>query len=151
MAVTIKRVTLWRTEVENRPGSLATTLEPLANAGGSLQVVMAYRYPGNESRAAVELCPVSGKRVTAAAQAAGLGRSAIPTLLVQGDDKLGLGHAIARALAEQGINIGFLVAQVIGRKFSAVYGFESDAEAAKASMLIRKAAAPPKRAGAKRK
>jgi len=33
MALTVKRITLWRREVENEPGILAGTLEPLANAG----------------------------------------------------------------------------------------------------------------------
>ena len=111
---------------------------------------MAYRYPGNETRAAVELYPVSGKRITAAARGAGLIGSGIPTLLVQGDDRPGLGHAIARALADQGINVGFLVTQVIGRKFSAVYGLESDADAAKAIPIIRKVALQ-KKAAKKRK
>src|SRR5512140_1358905 len=54
MAVTVKRITLWRTEVENQPGMLARTLKPLADAGASLQVVMAYRLPGNPTRAAFE-------------------------------------------------------------------------------------------------
>ena len=32
MAVTIKKVTLWRTEVDNKPGALSTVLTPLAEA-----------------------------------------------------------------------------------------------------------------------
>ena len=30
MAVNIRRVQIWRTEIQNRPGVLAATLEPLA-------------------------------------------------------------------------------------------------------------------------
>lgn len=78
MAVTVKKIALWRSEVENRPGVLAHTLEPLASAGADLQVIMGYRYPGNESKAAIELYPVSGKKSAAAAQAAGLSSSPIP-------------------------------------------------------------------------
>jgi hypothetical protein len=33
MAVTVKRITLWRSEVENKAGVLAQTLKPLADAG----------------------------------------------------------------------------------------------------------------------
>src|SRR5437879_3595190 len=44
MAVTVKKVTLWRSEVENKTGVLANALEPLAKAGADLQVVMGYRY-----------------------------------------------------------------------------------------------------------
>jgi hypothetical protein len=82
---------------------------------------------------------VSGKKVTQAAEAAGLRPSDTPTLLVQGDDKPGLGQAMARALGEAGINIAFLVAQVVGRRYSAVFGFESPADAERAVGLIKKA------------
>ncbi len=145
MAIKVRSITLWRREVENRPGELAATLEPLARAGSDLQVVMAYGLPGEGNRAVLELYPVSGKKGAAAAGAAGLAASAIPTLLVEGDNKPGLGYAISRAIADAGINISFLVAQAIGRKFSAVFGFETEADAKTAAALIRKAKPPAKK------
>jgi hypothetical protein len=57
---------------------------------------MAYRYPGGENKAAIELYPVSGKKSAGAAQTAGLAPSSISTLLVEGDNRPGLGHAIAK-------------------------------------------------------
>src|SRR6266571_8572910 len=69
MPVTVKQITLWRTEVENRAGVLAQTLKPLAEAGADLHLVMGYRYPGDESKAAIEVYPIAGKKVVAAAQA----------------------------------------------------------------------------------
>lgn len=145
MAVTVKRITLWRSEVEHKPGMLAQTLKPLADAGASLQVVMAYRFPGEPPRAAIELSPVSGKKSQAAAQTAGLDRSSIPTLLAMGDDRLGLGSEIAEAIAGAGINISFMVAQVVGRRYSAVYGFETEEEAQIATNLIKKVSKPRRR------
>jgi hypothetical protein len=145
MAVTIKRVTLWRSEVENKPGMLAQTLKPLADAGSSLQVVMGYRIPGEPTRAAIELSPVSGKKSEAAAKAGGLDRSSIPTLLAIGDDRPGLGSEIAEAIADAGINVTFLVVQVIGRRYSAVYGFETEEEARIATSLIKKVSKPRRR------
>ncbi|MEO8349285.1 MAG: hypothetical protein ABI610_10265 [Acidobacteriota bacterium] len=139
MAVSVKSITLWRAEVDNRPGTLAGVLGPLAESGASLRVAMAYRFPGNESRGAIELYPVSGRRSTAAARRAGLSESGIPTLLVEGDDRAGLGAAIARSLAEAGINVAFLVAQVVGRRYAGVIGFDSQADARKAAPLLRKA------------
>jgi hypothetical protein len=106
---------------------------------------MAYRYPGEETKAAIELYPVTGKKSVAAAQGAGLSASSIPALLVEGDNRPGLGHAISRAIADAGINLGFLVAQVVGRRYSSVLGFESEAEASKGAALIRKATAARKR------
>ena len=139
MAVTVKKVTLWRCEVENKPGALDGVLGPLADAGADLQVVMGYRYPGESGKAAIEVFPVTGKKASAAAQGAGLAASSIPTLLVQGDNRPGLGHGIARAITDAGINMAFLVAQVLDAKFSAVIGFENEELSSQATTLIKKA------------
>ncbi len=145
MAVTVKKAVLWRREIENRPGELARALEPLARAKADLGVVMAYRYPGDETRGAVEVYPVSTKKATAAAGEAGLSAAAIPALLVEGDNKPGLAHALSQAVADAGINLGFFVAQVVGRRFSAVIGFEDEEDARKATPLIKKAGAARKK------
>ncbi len=141
MPVTVKNISLWRKEVENQMGTLAHTLEPVAKAGANLHVLMGYRYPGEETKAAIELYPIAGRKVTAAASEAGLLASSIPTLLVEGDDRPGLGLAIAQAVSAAGINMTFFVAQAVGRRFSAVLGFESEADAKTATPLIKKAAA----------
>jgi hypothetical protein len=139
MAVSVKQITLWRSEVANRPGSLAEALGPLAKAGANLKVVMGYRIPGEETRAAIEVYPVSGKKVTDAARSVGLVDSGIPALLIDGDDRPGLGAAIARSLGDAGINMIFLMAQVVGRRYSAIVGFESPGDAKRAASLVKKA------------
>jgi hypothetical protein len=139
MALTVKRITLWRREVENKPGVLASTLEPLARAGADLRLVMGYRFPEATGRAAIEVFPVSGKQVSAGAEAAGLRAFDLACLLVEGDNRPGFGAALARGLADAGVNIVFLVAQVIGRRFTAVIGFESEAASSQASRLIKAA------------
>jgi len=139
MAVTVKDITLWRREIDNRPGMLAQVLGPLATAKADVQVLMAYRFPGDESRGAVELFPISGKKATAAAQAAGLTPADdIPAVLVTGTNKPGIGFDTTAAIAAAGINLSFVVAQVIGSKFSAVYGFDNDADRRKAAALLKK-------------
>jgi len=156
MTVTVKKVVLWRKEVDNKPGTLAGTLAPLAQAGGNLRVVMGYALPGESRRSVIEVFPVTGKRATAAASAVGLAASPLPCLLVEGDDQPGLGSRMARAVAEQGVNLAFLVAETVGRRFSAVFGFESDGDAARATQAIKAAAKPakpaakPKRKAAKK-
>ena len=64
-------------------------------------------------------------------------------LLVEGDNRSGLGHAFSRSIADAGINMTFLVAQVLGRRYSAVVGFDTEADAGAAAALIKKAAAAP--------
>ncbi len=138
MAITVKKAVLWRKEVDNRPGTLASALEPLAQAGADLQVVMAYRYPGSD-KGVVELHPVSGRKSREAAQTAGLAPSTIPVLLVEGDDRPGLGYTLTKAVGDAGINMSFVMVQTVGR-YSTVFGFENEADAAKAATLIKKAA-----------
>jgi hypothetical protein len=148
MPVTVKRMTLWRRELENRPGTLATVLDPVAKAGADLQVAMGYRIPGQEGRAVIELAPVASRKATAAAQQAGLSPSDIPTLVVQGDNRAGLGQELAQEMGNAGINMAFLVALVVGRRYSGVFGFESDEDARKAAEIIKRSA---RRKPAKRK
>jgi hypothetical protein len=151
MPITVKRVQVWRTEVEHTPGQLAKALGPLAAAGADLQVVMAYHQPGDTVRAFVEVFPVTGRAQSNAARSSGLAASPIPVLLVEGDNKPGLGAAFADALGSNGINVSFLVAQVVNKKFKAVYGFENDADAKKAAGLLKKAGAPAKGRAAKKR
>lgn len=145
MALTLKKIVLWRKEVSDQAGMLASALAPLAHAGTDVHVVMAYRFPHQESKAAIELYPVTGKKSAAAAKEAGFSASDIPALLVEGDNRAGFGYTAAQAIADAGINIDFLVAQVVGKKYSAVFGFESDADAAKCAAIIRKAGATKKK------
>ncbi len=70
-----------------------------------------------------------------------LAASTIPPLLVEGDNRPGLGHAIAKAIADANINLSFVLAQVVGRRYSAVFGFETESDADRAAGLVRKASA----------
>jgi hypothetical protein len=139
MAITVKKTSLFRREIDNRPGTLAQTLQPLADAGADLEVVMAYTI-GN--RAAVEVAPITGKRATNAAEKGGLAETRVPAVIVTGDNRPGLGHSFAHAVGSAGININFLVAHVVGNRFSSVFGFDSEADADRAIPLIKSAASP---------
>jgi hypothetical protein len=137
MAVTVKRAVLWRRELENRPGTLAETLRPFAERKQNLQIVMGYAFPGEPDRSAVEVYPVEGEQAEQAAAAAGLfPAEQIACLLVEGDDRVGLAHEIAMKVAEAGVNIHFVVIQVVARRYNAVFGFGSQGEADQANEII---------------
>jgi hypothetical protein len=140
MSVSVKKIVVWQAHVEDKPGTLRGVLAPLAEASADLQVVMGYHLHGQPGAARIEVAPVTGKKATAAAGKAGFSAAALPVLLVQGDNRPGLGHAITEAIAEAGINITFLVAQVIGEQFSAVIALQDEAAAKQATSLIKKAA-----------
>ena len=139
MTVRIRKLTLWRTEVVHRPGALADLLAPLAAAGADLSTVMGYRIPGHEARAVIEVAPITSRRAALAAEKAGLVPGGAPALLVLGQNRPGLANRIALALAGSGVNIAFLVAQVVGKRYSAVFGFENEGDLDKAADRIRAA------------
>ncbi|HVT43259.1 MAG TPA: hypothetical protein VMT00_02610 [Thermoanaerobaculia bacterium] len=144
MKVKVKEITIWRGEFDDRPGKLAEILAPLADAGADLSVVMGYKYPAKAGKAAFEVYPINGRKEKKAAKSAGLTEATLPALLVEGADRAGLGYDIARAIADRGIDMTFLVTQVIGRKYSAIFGFET-----KDGMRV--AAAAIKRASSKKR
>lgn len=139
MAVKVKKVVLYRRDLENTPGTLASALKPFAEAKHNLQIVMGYALPGDRDKAALEIYPVSGKKGETAAQEAGLEpMTHTSCLLVEGDDRVGLGYAMASALAEAGVNITFSVVQVVGRKFLGIFGFDP-ADVDKAMPIMKSA------------
>jgi hypothetical protein len=52
---------------------------------------------------------------------------------------------LAKAIGDAGINMSFVTAQVVSRRYAAVFGFENEADARKAATLIKKAAAPARK------
>jgi hypothetical protein len=141
MAITVKKTVLWRKELDNEPGTLASALEPLAAISADLRLVMLYRFPGTH-KGAVEVHPISGKKPTAVAKKIGLAASSVPVLLIEGDNRIGLGYSFAKVIGDAGINVSFLMAQVTGRKYAAVFGFENDGDATRAATLLKRVAAP---------
>ncbi len=140
MAVSVKRATLWRTETDNNPGTLAQVLAPFADNKTNLNIVMGYAY-ADKRRAAIEVFPITTGRSQRAARAAGLQKSDFPCVVISGDDRPGLGHAVAAALSDAGINLNFCVAQTLGKRYTGIFSFEAASEADLAVRLIRKALA----------
>ncbi len=140
MPVTIRRVQMWRTEIQNKPGVLAATLEPLAQSKADLTIVSKRSVAGRPGRAVVEILPGRGRRATLAAREAGFSLSPMPILLVEGDNRPGLAYAVANTVAWAGITVRFLSAQVVGNRYSALLAFRTDEDARQGATLIRRVA-----------
>jgi hypothetical protein len=138
MAYTVSKVDIWSGEIADRVGGLAGTLDPLADAGANLEVVIARRQPERPGRGVVFLGPVTGARAQKAAAAAGLHKTAeLAALRLEGPNKAGEGRRIARLLADAGLNLRGLSATVLGNKFVAFLAFDNADDAAKASRILR--------------
>lgn len=137
--ITIKKVYLWRREIDASPAALAAALQPLADAGIRLRAFMRYRHFRNEHRAVVEVCPHESEdedRCASVMRAAGLKVSSVPALLVEGAEAPGIEYAIATSVAEQGLNMMFCVTQTVGGTWGVLMGFVSDADAEKAALAL---------------
>ena len=143
MAVRIKRIELWSTEVSSRPGALAEALEPLAQGNVDLKVVRVRAVTGSTGRLSVEVYGGTSKRALMVARGAGFSVAASTTVLVQGDNRPGLAYAVANAVAWAGIGVRDLDAEVVGTRYSAVLTFDTEADAEKAVSVIRKVTRAP--------
>ncbi len=138
MAYKVSKVEMWTGELVDRTGGLAAKLEPLAEAGADLEVIVARRQPHVPGKGIVFLGPVKGAKGQKAAHAAGLRKSTdLVALRIEAPNKPGECHRITRVLANAGINLRGLTATVFGRSFVTALGFDNDADAAKAARLLR--------------
>ncbi|HEV8660601.1 MAG TPA: hypothetical protein VGS96_18505 [Thermoanaerobaculia bacterium] len=147
MTISVQKINLWRAEMEDQPGTLASVIEELAHSGADVEVVMGYSYPAERRTAVIEVFPVTSPRTASVAQQAGLSRSSKPTLLIQGDDRVGLSDVFYRAIADAGLNIDFVVAQAVGAHFSVVVGFATESDSDRAAKLIKEVAREWERSG----
>ncbi|MFN3134982.1 MAG: amino acid-binding ACT [Candidatus Kryptonium sp.] len=129
----------WRNrgQTGDKPGTLAKVLEPFAQAKVDLQAVLVERNPAKANFGVVYLGPIKGKKATEAAKSTGLSEVSSPVVLrIEGPNKPGLGHLMTGALAEAGINLAFVGASVLGKRFVAFFAFDSDADAKKATRIL---------------
>jgi len=90
MSIRVRKVVVWRTEVENSPGTMARALEPLAEQ--DLDLVIGYQ------GAVIDIAPVVGRTATTAAKRAGFTPLPTSMILVEGENHPGVCFTAARAL-----------------------------------------------------
>jgi hypothetical protein len=138
MGAKVTKVEVWAGEVQDRPGTLAAVLGALAGAGANLECVIARRQANKPGTDVVYVTPIKGKKVQSAAAGAGLRPAAeIATLRVEGNNKAGYGSRMTAAIGAAGVNLRGLSAAVVGTKFVAYLGFDSQEDAAKAAKAIK--------------
>jgi hypothetical protein len=138
MAYTVSKFDVWTTEITDRVGGLATTLEPLARAGADLAFLVARRQPHKPGRGVVFLGGLSGAKATKAAAGSGLAKSnEIAALRVEETNKPGSCHKMLRLLSDAGINLRGLSATVTGKKCVYIVAFDGATDADKAAKLLR--------------
>ena len=139
MNLKITRSEMWKATIDDRPGGAAAVLDPVARAGANLEFAFARRAPEMPGKGLLFVLPVKGKKAIAAAQAAGLGMAPdMHMLKIEGGDKPGTTAAIARALANAGINFRAFSATAVGRSFKGFLALDSAEDAARATGVLKK-------------
>lgn len=139
MKLKITRGQMWKATIDDQPGGAAAVLDPVAQAGANFEFAFARRAVEMPGKGLLFVLPVKGKKVVAAAQAAGLGEALdMHMLRIEGGDKPGLTAAIAKALAGAGISFRAFSATAVGRNFKAFLALDSAEDAARASAALKK-------------
>jgi hypothetical protein len=139
MALKVSKAEIWTTHIEDRSGGAADKIEPLTQAGANFEFVFARRMPERPGSGLCMVAPVKGKKVVAAASAAGFMRAPdIAALRVEGGNKAGTAARMTRALAEAGVSFRGLSAMAVGTKFVGYIALDSAADADRAAKALRK-------------
>ena len=132
------KVEIWVAAIQDRAGGAADRLERLAEAGVSLEMVLARRTE-EEGRGVMFVTPIKGAKATQAAQKTGFGKPTnIHSVRIQGRDRPGLGARIARALGDAGISFRGISAAAIGTNFVSYLACDSAEDADRAVAVLKK-------------
>ena len=146
MALKVTKVNVWAGDLRDVPGSLADVLGQLAAGGGSIEFLIARRNDKSAGAGKVFVTPVEKPKAKDAAARAGLQNAThVATLRIEGTDRPGLGGKITRAMADAGINVRGVSAAVIGNKFVAYIGLDSDSDADLAMRSLKGVNGAPKK------
>jgi hypothetical protein len=125
MAVTVKKAIRWRREVDNSPGMLPVSSSHFPKHAPTCKWLWPIATRARRTRPPLRCV----RFLVGSPQRPRKQRVTPPRpspLVVEGDNRPGLGHAIAKAIGDAGINISFVMAQVVGRRYSAVFGLENE-------------------------
>jgi hypothetical protein len=126
MPLQIHRVQVWSGEISDRPGATAAKLERLARAGADLEFVFTRPHPTKPETGVVFLAPIQGEEQVRAAQEAGLSPARdIAMLVVEGENRAGIGYEMMSCLAVAGINLRGLSVSSVGPRFAAYLAFDN--------------------------
>ena len=140
MSFQISRVDIWAGEVHDRRGTLADMLEAVTGAGADLDFIIVRPSPVKSGTGILYVAPLFGPEQEKAAEGVGLAKSShIEALRVDGPDRPGLGAAIARKLAEAGLNISGFTGGRMGARCVIYIRFESERELSTATEVLRDA------------
>jgi hypothetical protein len=137
MGFKLDRIHVWSGDIPDQPGSMASKLALLAQAGANLEFILTRRQPNSPGTGIIYVAPVSGPASVRAARASGLTEVHNPVVLrVEGDNRAGLAHRLTQQWALAGINLQGLTMSVFGAKFVGYAAFDTVEDANRAAQIL---------------
>jgi hypothetical protein len=126
MSLQINKIQVWSAEIPDRPGAAAAKLEFLARAGTNLAFIFTRPHPRQPETGVLFVAPIEGAVQTQAARQAGLAPAAdVAMLMVEGENRPGIGYDMMSRLAVAGINLRGLSISTLGNHFAAYLAFDN--------------------------
>ena len=140
MDLIVERVDVWAASIEDKPGSLASVLTNLREAGADLEFVISRRTPNEPNRGTVYLTPLRGDAEISAAATLGFNiTNSVKSVRIEGDNEPGIAAIITEKIAAADINLRGLSAAVIGAKFIIYIGLDNAADAKEIVKVLQQA------------
>ncbi|HUK83953.1 MAG TPA: amino acid-binding protein [Verrucomicrobiae bacterium] len=137
MRLNVSKVDVWTATIEDRAGSLAEKLAPLARA--NLEFIVARRAPDQPGKRVVLVAPLRGSNQVRTAVAAGFQTSdTLHSVRVAGAVQPGLGVKMTQALGGAGVLLQGLTVTSIGRRFVTYLAVDTADDAVKAVGVLKK-------------
>ena len=140
MDLTVERVEVWATTIDDKPGGLASILTGLREAGADLNFILARRAPEQPDKAVVFVTPLQGDAELEAAAILGFNPTTrVHAVRVEGKNRPGIAAELTALLAAAGLNLRGLSAAVLGTLFVLYLGLDSAEDATKAASILQQA------------
>lgn len=142
MNIKMTHFDVWVAEIDDKAGGLAFRLRALADYGADLEYVNARPTPEQPGKGVVFVSSPDEKAMLANADQAGFRRATEkPLLKIEGTNEPGAGAKLTKAIADAGVSMNGLSANVIGHRFVCFAGFDSAQDRDKAETALKALAA----------
>jgi hypothetical protein len=126
MPFRMHKVQVWSAAIPDRPGAAAAILERLARAEVDLEFVLTRPKRDDPQSSVIYLAPIVEPEHVEAAKAAGLSPARdIAMLILEGENRPGLGYDIMSRIAVAGINLRGLSVSTVNHRFVTYLAFDN--------------------------
>ncbi len=136
---TIKKFSIWSTEIDDVAGATTGLFKVLADAGVDVHFALGRPQGEQAGKALLFISPIEGKDQEEAARKADfVPRPDVVGVQVDGPNRKGGNFKLTAALAHADLTVRALVTTVNGERFTAVFALKSDADAEAAIKILHK-------------